>query len=282
MVVRRGFTLIEIIVALTLALIVAGAIHRLLVSTYRLSRTHAAQIDLQANVRTSAIVIANELRELNAVETGSADQNDILTVAATGLTYRAMRGIGFLCEPSTVSQIRLARTGFTGFRDPQPLRDGAYLFVAGTPGGVVEDAWVPLTVAGVATTVSCPGLGGPAITITTTPVAALAGAPVGTPVRLYETMELKLYRSDADWWLGARSVATGEAIQPLAGPLAGGDGLLLEYLDQAGASTTTPSAVKSVVVSVRVITEHVVSRADGQPLEEQLTSQVTLRNGVER
>jgi hypothetical protein len=95
-------------------------------------------------------------------------------------------------------------------------------------------------------------------------------------------MEIKLYQSSTQWWLGARSLATGEVIQPLAGPLAGSGGLRLEYLDRSGSSTTTPAAVKSVVITVRGTTEHRISRADGQPMEEQLTSQVTLRNGVER
>jgi hypothetical protein len=105
---------------------------------------------------------------------------------------------------------------------------------------------------------------------------------VGTPVRIYETMELRLYQSDAHWWLGARSVGTGEVIQPFVGPLAGTDGLRLEYLDRFGAPTSTPGAVRSVVIKVRGTTEHSLTRADGQLLEEQLTSQVTLRNGVER
>jgi prepilin-type N-terminal cleavage/methylation domain-containing protein len=276
---RRGFTLVEIIVAMALMLMVTGAIHRLLVSSQRLSRAQAARMNLQSNVRASVLVIANELRELNGVEAGSADQTDILSVAGSGLTYRAMRGIGFLCESPIAGQIRVARSSFSGFRDPQPSRDGAYLLVEGGPEAGVVDTWLPLSITGVATNTRCPGGAGPAISITTSS-SAIAGAPVGTPVRIYETMELRLYQSDGHWWLGARSVSAGEAIQPVAGPLAGNDGLQLEYLSRAGTSTTDPSAIKSVVVTVRATTEDPVTTVDGERLEEELVTQVTLRNAI--
>jgi prepilin-type N-terminal cleavage/methylation domain-containing protein len=279
---RRGFTLLEIVVALALMLIVIGAIHGLLVTTQRLSRAQAAQINLQANVRASALLIANELRELNSLETGSADQTDILSIGAAGLTYRAMRGIGFLCQSPASGQIRISRSSFSGFRDPQASRDVAYLFLEGSPDTGVEDAWLPLPIAGVASNTSCPGLVGPAIGITTSPGAAVAGAPVGTPVRIYEIMELRVYQSDQHWWLGARSVSAGEAIQPVTGPLTGSDGLQLEYLNRAGTPTTDVAGIKSVVMTVHGTAEERVTGSDGERLQEKLVTQVTLRNAMRR
>src|SRR3954469_25274703 len=102
---RRGFSLVELVLALALALIVTGAIHRLVISTHRLARVQASQIDLQTNVRATGIVIAKELRELNAVPNGSSEQTDLLSAAPTGMTYRATRGIGFLCEPSSAGRL---------------------------------------------------------------------------------------------------------------------------------------------------------------------------------
>jgi prepilin-type N-terminal cleavage/methylation domain-containing protein len=279
---RRGFTLVEIVVALALALIVIGAIHRLLVATQRLSRAQVAQMDLQSNVRASALVIANELRELNGVDMGSADQTDVLSITGSGMTYRAARGIGFLCEAPVAGRIRIARSSFSGYRDPQPFRDGAYLFVGGIPDAGVADSWLPLLIAGVATNTSCPGMGGSAISLTTSASEAIAGAPAGTPLRIYETMELRLYQSEGQWWLGARSVSAGEAIQPVAGPFAGSDGLRLEYLNRSGAPTADPAAIKSVIVTVRGITDEPVAAAGGARLEEELLTQVTLRNAMRR
>ena len=279
---RCGFTLVEIVVALALALIVIGAIHRLLVATQRLSRAQAAQMDLQSNVRASALVIANELRELNGVDMGSADQTDVLSITGSGMMYRAARGIGFLCEAPVAGRLRIARNSFSGYRDPQPSRDGAYLYVGEIPDAGVADSWIPLPIAGVATNTSCPGMGGPAISITTSSSAAIAGVPVGTPLRIYETMELRLYQSEGQWWLGARSVGAGEAIQPVAGPFAGSDGLRLEYLNRAGVPTADPAAIKSVIVTVHGITEEPVAAAGGKRLEEELLTQVTLRNAMRR
>src|SRR3954470_8851448 len=159
----RGFTLVEIVIALALTLIVTGSIHRLLVTTHRLSRMQASQLDVQSNVRAGALVIAHELRELNAVDGGSTDQTDILNITSTSITYRAARGIGFVCQSSLPGQIRIARSTFSGARDPEPSRDIAYLLVEPDPATGTSDTWVRLGVTNVSTTGSCPGMAGPGI-----------------------------------------------------------------------------------------------------------------------
>jgi prepilin-type N-terminal cleavage/methylation domain-containing protein len=274
---RRGFSLVEIVVALALALIVTGGIHTLVVSTHRLSRLQATQIDLQSNVRAMDIVLENELRELNAIENGSVDQTDILSAGSTGLMYRAMRGIGFLCQPAFAGEVRIARSTFSGFRDPQPTRDGVYLLVEGDPEHGAADSWLRLSIVSVATNVLCPG-GDPAIALTVSPAPAVAPS-AGTPVRVFETMETKLYQSGGQTWLGARSTGTGEVIQPIAGPLRAGDGLHLDYLNTAGAPTNSLSGTRGVMLTIRGTTEDPVFTPDGARLQETVVGQVTLRNG---
>jgi hypothetical protein len=276
----RGFTLVEIVVALALTLIVIGSIHGLLVTTQRLTRTQAAQLDLQSNVRAGVLVIAHELRELNAVDGGSTDQTDILSITATSIAYRAARGIGFMCQPALPGQIRIARSTFSGARDPEPSRDIAYLLVEADPAAGTPDTWLRLGINGVSTTSSCPGLAGPGISISVG--STFPPAAVGTPLRIYETMELKLYQSGGEWWLGARSVSAGEAIQPVIGPLAGSDGLRLEYLDRAGIRTNDPASVRSIIATLRGINNQVLGGSPGPPLEEELVTQVTLRNAMRR
>jgi prepilin-type N-terminal cleavage/methylation domain-containing protein len=275
---HRGFTLVEIMLTLTLALIVSGATQRLLVTTQRLSRAQAVQIGMQSNIRTSAFVITSELRELSALEAGSPDQNDILSLTGSGLTYRAMRGLGFLCETPVGGQIRIARSSFSGSRDPQPSRDGAYLFVEADPNTSTGERWIQLPITGVATNATCGGTGQPAISISSLDNPVLSAAPPGTPVRIYETMELRLYQSGGYWWLGARSVSAGETIQPVSGPFAGSTGLSLEYLNQAGALALQPSAIKSAVITLRVTSEAGPIPLFVEPALEELVAQVTLRN----
>src|SRR4051812_8396021 len=277
---RRGFTLVEIVIALALTLVVTGSIHRLLVTTHRLSRMQASQLDVQSNVRAGALVIAHELRELNAVDGGSTDQTDILSITATSITYRAARGIGFMCQPSMPGQIRIARRTFSGPRDPEALRDIAYLLVEADPAAGTPDTWLQLRITTVSTTSSCPGLAGPGISISTE--SSFPPTPVGTPLRIYETMELKLYQSGGEWWLGARSVSAGEAIQPVIGPLAESDGLRLEYLDRAGIRTNDPAAVRSIIATLHGINNQALGASQAPTLEEELVTQVTLRNAIRR
>ncbi|MDQ2673598.1 MAG: hypothetical protein M3Y40_02990 [Chloroflexota bacterium] len=108
-------------------------------------------------------------------------------------------------------------------------------------------------------------------------------APVNTPVRMYEEMELRHYSQDGQWWLGGRSVSAGGVLQPVLGPLTS-TGFQLEYLDNAGNVTGNASAVTSIRVRVRGLTDDAVRQAGGfgsigHP-EEGLVTQVLLRNSI--
>ncbi|HEV2083727.1 MAG TPA: prepilin-type N-terminal cleavage/methylation domain-containing protein [Gemmatimonadales bacterium] len=278
---RRGFTLVEIMIAMTLMLIVGGAAFKLLVTTQRLSRSQAEQASLQSNVRMGSLIVLNDLRELNTVFGGAADRNDILTIAASDITYRAMRGIGFICQAPTATQIRITRSGFSGFRDPQAGRDGLYVFIDGDPDTEADDTWLPVAIADVSTATACPGVLGAGITLTTPNTAGLVGLPVGTPIHIYEVMELKLHQADGKSWLGARSISAGEAIQPVLGPLVDGNGFQLEYLDAAGAITADRTAIKSIRVTIRGISDGAINPGvEGSPtyVQDSLVTQVALRN----
>jgi prepilin-type N-terminal cleavage/methylation domain-containing protein len=272
----RGFTLVEITVALGLMLVVGAAVYRVLNLAQRSSRIQAAQLNLQSNVRTAVLVTVNELRGLSTATGGSSAQNDIVVLTPSGLTYRGGRGVGFLCQAGTAGQLRIARSGFSGFRDPQPGRDLAYLFLEGDSSVATDDAWAPVTIGTVSTGSACPG-SEPAITMTT-PSSEAVDLPAGTPIRIYELMELRLYQSEAQWWLGARSVSGGEAIQPLAGPLSGSDGFHLDYLNASGSTTTDPTAVASIRITVRGSSADLQRAGKLEGIAEELTTQVALRN----
>lgn len=283
---HRGFTLIELMVAMIVMLIVTGAIYTLLNNTQRLSRAQAERVDLQSNVRTAAIVVPNELREINTVEGGTVDQNDILLApTATSLTYRAMRGIGFVCQAPTSSEIRVLASTWSGVRSPVATRDGGYVFMEGTDPDISDDDyWRPVLITSVNLSSTCGGEPAYALTINP-PVTALvdSGASVGTPVRLYEVMKLSLYPSGGEWWLGAQSVSgLDPATQPVLGPLAADTGLVFEYLDKNGNATAVTSDVKSVRLTINGITENAITTGGGsgavQHVHDRLVSEVLLRN----
>lgn len=281
---RDGFTLVEIMIAMGVTLVVTSVLYRTLVSMQRLSRGQTERVSLQSNVRAGVLAMVSELRELGTVTGGTSARNDLLTIAPDAVTYRAMRGIGFACQVPSSPQITIARESFSGFRDPQPGRDSAFLFVEGSVESGQEAAWLPLAITAVSTATACPGAKGPGITLTTGVGGTLPNVEVGAPLRIYEIMELRLYRSDGESWLGARSVSSGENIQPMLGPLTPLNGVQLEYLDALGGTTGDLTAIRSIGLTVRGISQGAVNASGDQGLlarvQEDLVTQVTLRNAL--
>jgi prepilin-type N-terminal cleavage/methylation domain-containing protein len=285
---RTGYTLIELMVALVVLLIVTGSLYKLLVSTQRLSRAQAERVDLQSNVRTASLVIPAELRELNTVIGGGVDQNDIFNtnMTATSVRYRAMRGIGFICQAPAVGggEIRILKSTWSGLRAPAVPRDSAYVFYDNDDTKSTDDTWLPVRIIAVDPNSDCGGNAAYKLTISPT-VGVLPSIPVLTPVRLYEVMELSLYTSGGQSWLGAQSISGLElAPQPLLGPLAAaaGDGLKLVYLDNANAPTAVPANVKSVQLTVTGLTNQSIAKHGGSSqtsvVYDTLTTRVSLRN----
>jgi prepilin-type N-terminal cleavage/methylation domain-containing protein len=278
---QQGFTLVELVVSMLMGLIVGGAVYHTLMVTQRLSRAHAQQVSVQSSVRSAALVLANEFRPLGAGLGLSGGQTDLVSIAPAAVSYRAERGFGVLCQPASAGRIRISQVSFSGHRDPQAGRDSVSVFIEGDPASSADDAWLPVAITAVGAG-SCAGGGGAAIDLTVSPVTALEGLPSGTPVRIHELMELRLYQSEGRSWLGMRSVSSNESIQPLAGPMRTGDGVQLEYLGAAG----LPTGVRSDVRGIR-FTLHGESEANvnfgahsGEPVTEELSTQVTLRNAV--
>ena len=278
---RRGFTLVEITIATATMLMVTGAIYQTLTLTQRLARAQAQQVNVQSSIRSVALVLTNEFRPLGAGLGPSGDESDLVSIAPTAMIYRAERGFGVLCQPASSSRIRISRLSFSGHRDPQAGRDSASVFVEGDPASTSDDAWVPVGIIGVAAA-GCAGGQSPGIDLTVSPVAALEGAPAGTPVRIHEVMELRLYRSDNRAWLGMRSVSSNESIQPLSGPLRDGTGLRLDYLGGTGAPTVVRSEVRSIGISLQGESDGTANFAGqiSKPVAGELSTQVVLRNAI--
>jgi prepilin-type N-terminal cleavage/methylation domain-containing protein len=275
---RRGFTLVEVLVALVIMGVVTGAIYRLLNTSQRISLAQAEQVSLQSNVRTGSLVVPNELRELNTVLAGAADQNDVTDADPDGVTYRAMRGLGFVCQAPGANDLRLAQSSWTGLRAPDATRDSLYLFIDDDVDEDDDDAWLQLDITDVDFQANaCGATAGYVLT-----VAAPPAVPLNTPVRVFELMRLELYADEGQWWLGARSVKSEPDLQPVLGPMTD-DGFDLDYLDAAGVETADKTAIKSIRLTVRGLTDDAVraggSGTMGHP-EEALVTQVLLRNSI--
>jgi prepilin-type N-terminal cleavage/methylation domain-containing protein len=278
---RRGFTLVELLVAMILLAIVGGAIIRLLASSQRLSRRQSEQVLLQANVRSGALLIPSELRELSVSATGT----DILSMAATDITYRALRTTGAACAVTAGSpgSVRLRRSLYFGYRTLAATRDSLLIFMDANPNLTTDDRWGSFAVTGAPTAGTCPD-GQPALVVPAIVHAdSVAFMQIEAPVRSFEVMQLALFQQDSKYWLGARSVSADPTgvLQPVLGPLRS-DGLQLSYLAANGSATTVPAQVRSIEVMVRGLTQHTTSIGSGSTdlrlSQDTLLTRIRLRN----
>jgi hypothetical protein len=277
-----GFTLIELVIGLTLGLMVGGLVHLQLLRSRRVVRAQAEGMALQENVRVAGLVLAGELGSIGydevtpeasaALGSPVSVRTDLLAIAPGAVTYRAGRGEGYVCgvEPGPTGAILIERSSWSSLRAPRAT-DSLLVFVENDPARGGDDAWLHLGVLSAAEA-TCPGgVAATAILIgVPAPLgaAALAGITAGSPVRLTEVMQLRYYGSGGQSWLGMRSVSTGEPITPVAGPLAdstgGVRGLTLRYRDAADALTADPQAVRAVEIALLGVTDQPVHRRDLQ------------------
>jgi prepilin-type N-terminal cleavage/methylation domain-containing protein len=298
---RRGFTLVELTVALALGLMVGGLVHRMLLHGQRLARAQAERMALQENVRVAALVLAGELGGIGSDEITpeasaalgypAAIRSDLLAIDPGAVTYLAGRGEGRVCGvvPGLPPEIVVAESSWESLRAPRAT-DSLLVFAESDPATGSDDAWIHLGIvsAGVG---SCPGgEAGLAVRVAApSPLdpAALARVTRGSPVRLAEVMQMRYYQSGGKSWLGMRSVSTGEAITPVAGPLAdssaGVRGLTIVYRDTADAANSDPVAVRAVEIALVGVTDQPIYGRDlRRPLVDTfaLTTRVALRNAL--
>lgn len=280
---RSGFTLVELLIAIVIFGIVSTAIYGLLVRTQRLSRTQAERSIMQANVRTGLALITSELRELNA----TASLADIASpLTATGITYRGMRGLGFICDKAT-GYVTVSNATLRGYRPPTAGRDSLVIFVDNDIKLAGDDGWTRRNITAVAAANCADGSGGTRLSFTTnlpTSPDTLGMITIGSPVRTFEFMQISSMTVSGETWLGAASLSAGESLQPILGPLAAG-GVNFTYwpgVGGAGSATSTPSAVRTIRLRLIGITENIVAAGAGttawQRANDTLITDIRLRN----
>jgi prepilin-type N-terminal cleavage/methylation domain-containing protein len=295
---RRGFTLIEVMVALVLLGMVSAAIYQVLVSSQRTYQAQTQRIDLQQNIRAAVTILPADFRVLDAFD------GDILGMSSDSIRIKAMRVLGVVCDTSapflggalTSRTVTIRNALLFGSRPFTVGTDSLLIYYEGNPASRNDDSWVrgDLTASVPA---NCAGDNRPGTKLTTSlqpfvlPQQNLAGnIPLGAPVWGFETNTYKLYQeTDGKWYLGLRSGldANGkghdpatQAIYPLVGPLIGANGLTLSYYDGAGAVTAVPTSVAQIEIRVRGQTAQPVRLADGTQATQvdSIVTRVAVRN----
>lgn len=291
---RRGFTMVELLVALTLLGLVSAALYRVLVNNQRLYMAQTQRIDLSQNIRAAANILPAEFRELDAAD------GDILAMSATSIQIRAMRWVSFVCVAPVLNGVTTNGLVMTvrGGQPGQPMffgsrgiltTDSLLIYLDGNPTTRTDDYFVPGGIVA-APALTCPAVGatppqpGTALTFNGNFFVAgsnAAGAiPIGAPVWGWERVTYQLYQSPADnnWYIGFQP---GQGtMQPLIGPILA-NGLTFQYFDVNGNVTAVKAQVARIDITVRAQTA-VAVRAGGQApaaqIVDSISTSVALRN----
>ncbi|PYO26635.1 MAG: hypothetical protein DMD73_12080 [Gemmatimonadetes bacterium] len=291
---RRGFTLIELMIALVLLGIVSTAVYKILVNNQRLYLAQTQTIDLQQNIRAAAAILPAEFRELDAAD------GDIKAMTATSLRIRGMRQLSFVCATPVLGgglgQIVLTvrTTPIYGTRQTFKQGDSILVYWEGDPTTRNDDQWLPAQLQKDADPGFCADSNvavNPAFLLTlqpqwiNNPILNRAGAiQIGAPVRGFDKVSYEVYQApapDNNWYLGQRNPAQGGTIQPMIGPLIGANGVTFSYYDSVGVVTADSSQVAQIQVVLRARTASPI-RSGGNGVQDykvdSVVTWVALRN----
>ena len=264
---RRGFTLIELMIAVVLLGLVSAAVYKVLINSQRVYLAQTQTIDLQQNIRAAAAILPAEFRELDAAD------GDLKAMTATSVRIRAMRELAFVCTDPVLGgglgQITLTvrQTPIYGTRQTFSKGDSILVYWEGNPTTRADDQWLPAQLQQDA----APGFCNDSLVATNAaylltlqpswindPALNRAGAITrGAPVRGFDKVAYELYQApapDNNWYLGQRNPAAGGTIQPLIGPLIGANGVTFTYLDSIGTQTADSSKVSQIRIVLRART----------------------------
>ena len=286
---RRGFTMVELLVALVLLGIVSAAVYRVLVNNQRLYQAQTARIDLSQNIRAAGSILPAEFRQLDASE------GDIGAMSATSISIRAMRWLGFACSPPPLGGglngvaviLRGGAPGLPLFYGARGINvtDSVLIYYDGDQSTRTDDFWAIGGITAAPNGQNCPdGANGQRLVLNLNLLglgANVAGAiPTGAPVWGFERVTYQLYQpaGDTSWYVGLQPA--GGSIQPLIGPVLT-NGLTFTYYNSAGAVTAVRSQVARIDITVRARTASAI-RAGGQAARltqiDSVVTSVALRN----
>jgi prepilin-type N-terminal cleavage/methylation domain-containing protein len=278
----RGLSLVELLLAMVLFGVLATGTVRIARGSMRSFHQQAAHSRIHASLRTAVALVASELRELGA----DGSSGDLIEIAPTAITYRAMRSTSFLCrrpDPSA-SEITVWRSPFYGLRELEAGRDSILIFAEHDPQTSDDNAWHSAAVVAVVRGDLCPGRSaGMLIRLLGVSPGVLVGVERGAPVRGFQVTQLRLYQdSRRVYWLGWKEWRPGSGwsrTQPVLGPLAP-HGLKFGYLDASGRATLNASRTAVVTMKVVAVSSGravAVAQANGV-MTDSVTTTVALRN----
>jgi prepilin-type N-terminal cleavage/methylation domain-containing protein len=258
---RRGFTLIELMISMIVAVVVGGALVRMTIAQARFMDQQEAWRSARGVSRSGVNRLISDLR---VVENGSAAVGGVEAAVAGGqdFTLRVPYALGTLCRVNanitTVSLLPVdsamyAAPGYSGFAWRKNLT-GAYTYVAGTALPAVTattdcDNALP---AGFGITTLGLINGAPAVVNLTSGAGLLAppnGPEVGSIVFLYRRVRYEFKNSVAvpgRIGLWRTTLGIGGTTEELAAPFAATARVNFYVLNNATAQAAVPASLQDI------------------------------------
>ena len=247
---RRAVTLVELLVALTLAAMVLATATSSVLRQQRLHARIRAVSGADAQLRSATLVLAGQLSLLDPLA-GDLTAGE---AADSALQFRAAIAASLACRTETGAATLLPDSVALGGISSRP-RAGDSLW------WLLDSSWTarPITVV-TSIAASCP----PPVTAAGTALnVQLAGSdtiPAGTPLRITRQSRYGVYRaSDGTWQLGFRewndAAHQFSAPQPVAGPLqprSSGGASGFRYFDEGGAELVVGNGAIDVARVARI------------------------------
>jgi prepilin-type N-terminal cleavage/methylation domain-containing protein len=279
---RKGFTLVEVLVALVLLAVVSTAIYKVLVNNDRVYTAQMQRMDLAQNIRAAATILPADFRTLDATD------SDITAMSATSISMRAIRQLAIICDTPGLGGLltgivfHVRQAPLYGPRMFNDATDSLLIYYEGDNGTRLDDGWTPAKLVSFKNEDCLDGKPGYKFVANARlqlgQLNLKGNISYGSPVLGFESVTYSLYQpaGDTSWYIGYQ---TASGTQPLIGPVLS-NGLSFAYYDSTSAVTADPTKVAIIEVRVRGRTAQQVRDANSMlrvPVDS-VVMKVSLRN----
>jgi prepilin-type N-terminal cleavage/methylation domain-containing protein len=301
---RKGLTIVELLVVMVLFGLLGTVILRMLTSQSQFFKDQAKLIDGRRQLRLGASVLPVDLRAISTIG------GDVTSMAEDKIVIRAPIGSSVVCARTnntlTIPPTNLARNILTSWYTQPVAGDELFVYNENLLEGSEDDVWEKFLITAVDKSIACPGapytdavLDPPAtkprfivtVDISTRPIPD--SVKVGAVIRFTRPMRYQLQPQGA----AGRSYLTLEeyqagawqGAQPIAGPyrpfISGdlsGSGLQFRYFDTTGTRITNMAStaqVSRVDVYLRSDRGNAAFKGRNQaPLRDSVLMRIAVRN----
>lgn len=244
---RAGYTVIELMVYLTIGVIVIGAIYQVLIGQSRLYSKEREIMDVRTSLRAGAELLAVELRM------AAPGDGDIYQVAAESVTVRSIQGSGVVCE--TKQNGRLLGLHATSGTFDNEVGDSVLVYTGGGSSGWVITKVLAVNEGPLVLLPTCAWNSVPPeyiLAVDTLDGTLLNGLQVGAELRAFRKTQYTTAEIEGRWWL-VRETGAGVDAELLTGPLAApaDSGLVFRYYEANGDTTSVIGEIRLIEILLK-------------------------------